>query len=128
MLARFAWLMVRSAKQNFTGTKRMASERKKSSSSGPSVAGKRVSSPNTAATRRHQRSAAAHFVICIRNEGYRASLDLRKLYPVLPDQFAEEHNMIRVVDESGEDYLYPANYFVRLDLPQSVEQTLHKIA
>ena len=47
---------------------------------------------------------------------------------MLADEFAEEHKMIRVVDESGEDYLYPENYFVRLDLPQSVEQTLHKIA
>lgn len=69
-----------------------------------------------------------HFAICVRNEGYRASLDLRKLYPVLPDHFAEEHDMIRVVDESGEDYLYPADFFVRLDLPRSVEQTLHGIA
>jgi len=106
----------------------MASERKKSSSSNLSVASKRVSSPRPTVKRRRQHKAAAHFVICVRNEGYRASLDLRKLYPVLPDNFAEEHNMIRVVDESGEDYLYPANYFVRLDLPQSVEQTLHKIA
>src|SRR5689334_5937711 len=118
--------MVRSAKQNFTGTKRMVSARKKSSSNGRSAASKRASSPKTAATRRRQHSA--HFVICVRNEGYRASLDLRKVYPVLPDDFALEHNMIRVVDESGEDYLYPASYFVRLDLPQSVEQTLHKIA
>ena len=87
-----------------------------------------MSSPKAAAKRRRQHHAAAHFVICVRNQGYRASLDLRKLYPVLPDEFAEEHYMIRVIDESGEDYLYPADYFVRLDLPHSVEQTLHKIA
>lgn len=96
----------------------MASARKKSSSKGPSVAGKRVSSPKASVTRRRSQEfaqAALHFAICVRNEGYRASLDLRKLYPALPDEFAEEHGMIRIVDESGEDYLYPASYFVRLE-------------
>jgi hypothetical protein len=53
---------------------------------------------------------------------------LRKLYPVLEDEFAAKHDMIRVVDESGEDYLYPSSYFVRVELPQSVEQTLRRIA
>jgi hypothetical protein len=56
-----------------------------------------------------------HFAVCVRNRGYRASLELRKLYPVLPDAFADEHQMIRVIDESDEDYLYPAKFFVRLD-------------
>jgi hypothetical protein len=56
-----------------------------------------------------------NFAVCVRNRGYRASLELRKLYPVLPDSFADEHQMIRVVDESGEDYLYPETFFVRLD-------------
>jgi hypothetical protein len=55
-------------------------------------------------------------------------LELRKLYPVLPDAFADEHQMIRVVDESGEDYLYPSTYFVRVELPNGVERALHKIA
>ena len=44
------------------------------------------------------------------------------------DEFAAKHDMIRVVDESGEDYLYPSSYFVRVELPQAVEQTLRKIA
>jgi hypothetical protein len=48
----------------------------------------------------------SHFAVCVRNRGYRASLELRKLYPVLPDEFADEHQMIRVIDESGEDYLF----------------------
>ena len=52
----------------------------------------------------------------------------QKLYPVLEDEFADKHDMIRVVDESGEDYLYPSSYFVRVELPQAVEQTLRKIA
>lgn len=69
-----------------------------------------------------------HFAVCVRNEGYRASLELRKLYPVLADPFGEEHEMIRIIDESGEDYLYPSAYFVRVELPRAVEQTLGKIA
>ena len=66
--------------------------------------------------------------MCVKNDDYRASLELRKLYPVLEDEFAAKHSMIRVVDESGEDYLYPLSYFVRVELPQSVEQALRKIA
>jgi len=64
----------------------------------------------------------------VRNDDYRASLELRKLYVVLDDSFAEEHQMIRVIDESGEDYLYPNSYFVRVELPRAVERTLRKIA
>ena len=68
------------------------------------------------------------FAVCVRNENYRASLELRKLYRVLDDPFADAHDMIRVVDESGEDYLYPAKYFVRVELPISTERALAKIA
>ena len=75
-----------------------------------------------------QRAHRPRFAVCVKNDDYRASLELRKLYPVLEDEFAAKHDMIRVVDESGEDYLYPASYFVRVELPQSVEQTLRKIA
>jgi hypothetical protein len=56
-----------------------------------------------------------HFAVCVRNRGYRASLELRKLYAVVPDAFADEHQMIRVIDGSGEDYLYPEKFFVRMD-------------
>ena len=99
----------------------MDSERKKSNSRSRSVAGSRVST-------RSEPRAERHFAICVRNRGYRASLELRKLYPVLPDAFADEHQMIRVVDESGEDYLYPSTYFVRVELPNGVERALHQIA
>jgi hypothetical protein len=99
----------------------MDSERKKSNSRSRSVAGSRVSTPSAPRAERH-------FAICVRNRGYRASLELRKLYPVLADAFADEHQMIRVVDESGEDYLYPSTYFVRVELPNGVERALHKIA
>jgi len=68
------------------------------------------------------------FAICVRNTKYRASLELRKLYRVLDDPFADEHELIRVIDESGEDYLYPAAYFVRVDLPVATARTLARIA
>jgi hypothetical protein len=70
----------------------------------------------------------AAFAICVCNDDYPASLELRKLYPVLDDPFAREHGFIRVVDESGEDYLFPDEYFVRVNLPQAVEKKLRKIA
>jgi len=66
--------------------------------------------------------------VCVQNEGYEASLELRNLCTSLPDRLGEKHGMIRVIDESGEDYLYPADYFVRLDLPLGVTQKLRKIA
>ena len=113
----------------------MASERKSSSSNGPSVAGKRVAVRDTE-TKSPRRSRAAaprkpltqHFAVCVRNDDYPASLEPRKLYPVLDDEFAAEHGLIRVIDESGEDYLYPSEFFVRVELPVSIEKTLAKIA
>lgn len=64
------------------------------------------------------------FAICIKNEGYPASLQLWKVYRVLPDEKGARHNMIRVIDESGEDYLFSANYFVLVELPQLAESAL----
>ena len=64
------------------------------------------------------------FAVCVKNAGYEASLELRKLYEVLPDSFAEEHGMIRVVDESGEDYLFGKDYFVPIDLPEPLTSAL----
>ena len=69
-----------------------------------------------------QRNLETQFVVCIRNEGYSASLELRKIYQVIPDARAAEHRLIRVIDESGEDYLYPVDYFVPIELPQAVEK------
>jgi hypothetical protein len=74
------------------------------------------------------RAASRHFVVCIRNDDYPASLELRKLYEAFDDAFAKQHQLIRVVDESGEDYLFPIDYFLRIELPRSVEQALQKIA
>jgi hypothetical protein len=66
------------------------------------------------------------FVVCIRNRQYPASLELRKLYQVLPDQDAAKHGQIRVIDESGEDYLYPEGYFIPVELPQSAERAVRQ--
>lgn len=60
------------------------------------------------------------YVVCVRNKGYPASLELRKLYKTLPDADAEGHGLIRVVDESGEDYLYPRNFFFPIEVPEAV--------
>jgi hypothetical protein len=70
----------------------------------------------------------SQFAICVCNDEYPASLDLRKLYPVLKDEFADKHGMVRVIDESGEDYLFPEDYFVCLDLPPATRKRLQKIA
>jgi hypothetical protein len=57
------------------------------------------------------------FAVCVRNEGYEASLELRKIYEVLPDSVAARHRQLRVIDESGEDYLFPAAWFAVVALP-----------
>jgi len=67
---------------------------------------------------------SSHFVLCLKNAGYEASLETRKLYEVLPDPSAEKHAMIRVVDESGEDYLYPEGLFIRMPLSETIEQQI----
>ena len=64
------------------------------------------------------------FVVCIRNEHYEASLEPRKIYQVLPDKEAESHKMLRVIDESGEDYLFPASLFSPISLPQTLIKEL----
>jgi primosomal protein N' len=64
------------------------------------------------------------FVVCVKNESYSASLELRKIYEVLDDSKAAEHHHVRVIDESGEDYLYPADYFMSIELPQTIEEAL----
>lgn len=69
----------------------------------------------------------AHFAVCVRNEGL-DDLELRKLYQVLPDDSAARSGFVRVIDDSGEDYLYPAGNFLLLDLPQAVEEALAALA
>ena len=71
-----------------------------------------------------ERDTEQQLAICLRNDGYEASLEVRKVYSVLSDAVAVEHGMIRVIDESGEDYLYPRDYFIGVELPQSVKEAL----
>ena len=66
-----------------------------------------------------QTTSNTQFVICTRNDGYAASLEIRKVYPVIPDSGVAKHHLIRIVDESGEDYVYPQAYFVAIELPQA---------
>ena len=64
------------------------------------------------------------FVVCLRNIGYEASLEPRKIYQVLPDTEAESHKMLRVIDESEEDYLFPASLLSPISLPQTLVKEL----
>jgi len=66
----------------------------------------------------------SRFVVCVKNKGYSASLEPRKLYQALADKIAAKLNQIRVIDESGEDYLYPQDFFISVRLPQSAEKAL----
>jgi len=68
--------------------------------------------------------SAARFVLCVRNKEYPASLELRKVYRLLPDDVASKHRQMRVIDESGEDYLYPEEYFVPIKLPPMAEKAV----
>jgi len=67
-----------------------------------------------------RKKSLAQFLICIKNDGYPASLEVRKVYQTLPDAQAALRGWVRIIDESGEDYLYPAGYFVPIELPQAV--------
>src|SRR5208283_2921965 len=102
--------MARFTKQSYIGTKPMALARKNSRSNASSS------------------SKTGKFVLCMRNEEYPASLEVRKLYPVIRDAAAEKHGLVRVIDESGDSYLSPAEYFVVLRLPQSVKRALAPVA
>jgi len=67
---------------------------------------------------------ARHLVVCVNNDGYAVSLEKRKIYVAFADPAAEKHKQIRVIDESGEDYLYPKSLFIPIDLPQSIRKAV----
>jgi len=73
--------------------------------------------------KRKTKEIAARFVVCVKNEDCE-DLEIRKIYQVLPDEAAAEDGYLRVIDESGEDYLYPASYFFPVVLPQEAEKEL----
>jgi hypothetical protein len=70
------------------------------------------------------RTPAKQLVVCVDNDGYAVSLEKRKIYVALRDAAAEKHNMLRIVDESGEDYHYPKSFFRSIALPQAVKKAV----
>src|SRR5688572_12354786 len=87
---------------------------------------KKSSSARSTATRRRKTLSARRFVVCVRNDGYEASLERNKIYTALPDEDAERDGDLRVIDESGEDYLFSADRFVAIDVPAAVRASLLK--
>lgn len=71
-----------------------------------------------------KRPSNQKFVLCVKNDAYPASLEVRKVYRTIPDPAAAAKGFVRVVDESGEDYLFPADYFVAVSLPQAALDAL----
>ncbi len=71
-----------------------------------------------------KKKQTTHFAVCLNNEGYKASLEVGKLYRVIPDDEASAHGLIRVIDESGEDYAFAADRFHSVELPSAVEKAL----
>lgn len=67
---------------------------------------------------------AKRLVVCIDNEGYLASLERRKIYIALADRAAEVRDLVRIVDETGDNYLYPQSFFREIALPQSVKRAV----
>ena len=103
-----------SEKPKFTGTKHMALDQK---SSRESATWNKIMKTTKSASR---------FAVCVNNSEYPASLELHKIYRVLPDKDAQADNDMRIIDESGEDYLFPADYFIPIDLPQTIVRALNK--
>ena len=102
--------MARSAWLSYTGTKPPGSDARNS----------RSSTCFEAMTK----TQAKQLVVCVENDGYAVSLEKRKIYVALRDAAAEKHNMLRIVDESGEDYLYPKAFFRSIALPQAVKRAV----
>jgi hypothetical protein len=103
--------------QNYIGMKRTGSE-----------SGKSNANAIWTDTMKRKKTVTPHFAVCMKNTGYPSSLELHKIYRVIPDEDAAQDGDIRVIDESGEDYLYPAKWFAELKLPQEVQESLMHIA
>ena len=70
------------------------------------------------------KTPSRHLVVCIDNEGYPVSLERRKIYVALADRAAEKHGLLRIIDESGDDYLYPKTFFRTIALPQAIKKAV----
>lgn len=77
---------------------------------------------------RRSKRAASRFLICVDNKGYTVSLEKRKIYVALSDTMALKHGQVRVIDESGEDYLYPKSLFLPITVPHSLRKAILKAA
>jgi hypothetical protein len=89
----------------------------------------KIAKRNSSTARQTKKKAPdVQYVVCLRNEGYAASLERHKIYRILVDEEAERMGDLRVIDESGEDYLYPADWFTAIRVPQKVEASLAKSA
>jgi hypothetical protein len=88
---------------------------------------KKSSSARGTSTRTRKTAAAGRqFAVCVDNGGYEASLERNKIYVVRPDKAAEKDGDLRIIDESGEDYLFSADRFVAIDVPAAVKASLLK--
>jgi hypothetical protein len=105
-----AYPMVQFMSLSYTGTKQRESAARNSRSS-------TYFKPMT-------KTQAKQLVVCVENDGYAVSLEKRKIYVALRDPAAEKHSMLRIVDESGEDYLYPKAFFRSIALPQAVRRAV----
>ncbi len=70
------------------------------------------------------KTQAKQLVVCVDNDGYPSSLEKRKIYVALRDAVAEQHGLLRIIDEFGDDYLYPKMFFRSIALPQSVKKAV----
>lgn len=71
-----------------------------------------------------EQARSNQFAVCLNNEGYKASLEVGKIYRVIVDKEASANGLIRVIDESGEDYAFSANRFYPIEVPKPVEEVL----
>jgi hypothetical protein len=71
-----------------------------------------------------RRYPGKQYVVCVQNQGYKVSLEIRKIYRAITDKQASEHHLVRIIDESRQSYLYPEDYFVAIQLPQPVLKAL----
>jgi hypothetical protein len=75
-----------------------------------------------------RRSTGSRYVLCVKNRGYEASLDLRRVYRLVEDDKTSTRGLVRLVDESSEDYLYPAKFFVPIDVPKTAARVFSKVS
>ena len=73
---------------------------------------------------RKKTQANGKLLVCVENKGYPVALERRKIYVSVPDPIASKHGQVRVIDESGNDYLYPKRFFLPVTLPQSVRKAV----